>query len=58
MAIKLNILWWSSGILCIENSMNYTIRGHLKIYKKKELECIFIEVINSKGKNLIISCIY
>ena len=28
------------------------------MYKKKELESIFIEVINAKSKNLIIGCIY
>ena len=44
------------ALLYIENSMNYTIRGDLKIYKKMELESFFIEVINPK--NLIIGCIY
>ena len=38
--------------------MNYTIKGDLKIYKKKEFESIFIEFVNSKGKNLTIGCIY
>ena len=38
--------------------MSYTVRDDLAIYKKKELESIFIEVINPKGKNLIIGCIY
>ena len=46
------------ALLYIENSMNYTIRGHLKIYKRKELYFIFIEVIKFKGRNLIIGCIY
>ena len=39
--------------------MNNTIKGDLKICKKKkEFESIFIEFVNSKGKNLTIGCIY
>ena len=45
-------------LLYIDNSLHYTVRNNLVIYKKKELESIFIEVINQKGKNLIIGCIY
>ena len=44
--------------LYIDNSLNYTIKNDLTIYKKKELESIFIEVMNPKGKNLVIGCIY
>ena len=46
------------ALLYIENSMNDTIRGHLKIYKRKELYSIFIEVVKFKGRNLIIGCIH
>ena len=28
------------------------------MYKKKELESIFIEVINPQGKNIIVGCVY
>ena len=28
------------------------------MYKSKELESIFIKIINIKGKNTIVSCIY
>ena len=45
-------------VLYIDNSLNYTVRNDLAICKKKELEPIFIEVINPEGKNLITACIY
>ena len=48
----------SGALLYIDNSLNYTVTNDLAIYKKKELESIFIEVINPKSKNLIIGCIY
>ena len=34
------------------------VRNDLKIYKYKELEFVFIEIINRKGKNTIVGCIY
>lgn len=46
------------ALLYIDNSLNYIVRSDLKIYKKKELESVFIEIINPKGKNLIVGCIY
>ena len=47
--MQLNILHLKQTLLYIESSMNYPIRGNLKIYKTKELESIFIEAKNSKG---------
>ena len=46
------------ALLYIDYSLNPTIRKDLAIYKKKELESIFVEVINPKGKHFIIGCIY
>ena len=47
-----------AALLYIDNSLNYTVRDDLAIYKNKELESIFIEVVNPKGKKLIIGNIY
>ena len=47
--MQLNILHLKQTLLYIESSMNYPIRGNLKIYKTKELESIFIEAKNFKG---------
>ena len=46
------------ALLYIDNSLYYTVRNDLAMYKKKDLESIFMEVINLKSKNLIIGCIY
>ena len=42
----------------ISSKLNYKVRSDLKMYKTKELESIFIEIINKKGKNQITGCIY
>ena len=44
--------------LYINKDINFKIRNDLKIYKYKELESVFIEIINRKGKNTIVGCIY
>ena len=46
------------ALLYINNTFNYTVRNDLRIYQKKETESIFIEIINTKGKNIIVGCIY
>ena len=46
------------ALLYISNKFNYKIRKDLTMYKKKELESVFVEIINKKGKNSIIGCIY
>ena len=46
------------ALLYINNTFNYTVRNDLRIYQKKETESIFIEIINPKGKNIIVGCIY
>ena len=45
-------------LLYISSKLNYKVCSDLKMYKTKELESIFIEIINKKGKNQIIGCIY
>ena len=42
----------------ISEKFDYKIRSDIKLYKTKELESVFIEILNKNGKNYIISCIY
>ena len=42
----------------IDNNINYIVRDEICIYKTKKLESVFIEIINSKGKNTIAACVY
>ena len=42
----------------IKNSISYKSRPDLKIYKSRELESNFIEIINPNKTNFIIGCIY
>ena len=46
------------SLLYISTDLSYKTRNDLKMYKSKELESIFIEIINKKGKNIIIGWIY
>ena len=46
------------ALLYISKSLNYKVRKDLVLYKARELETIFIEIINPKGKNIIVGCIY
>ena len=45
-------------LLYISNDINYKLRNDLIIYKSKELESIFVELIFEKKKNIIVGCIY
>ena len=45
-------------LLYIKNDISYKLRNDLKIYKPKELESIFKEIINKSSKNTIVGCIY
>ena len=42
----------------IDNNIKYNVRNDLKIYKSKEIESTFIEIIVAKLKNKVIGCIY
>ena len=46
------------SLLYISTNLSYKTRNDLKLCKSKELESIFIEMINKKGKNTIAGCIY
>ena len=45
-------------LLYINKNLNFQLRNDPQIYKYKELESVFIEIINRKGKNTIVGCIY
>ena len=45
-------------LLYISSELSYKVCSDLKMYKTKELESIFIEIINKKGKKQVIGCIY
>ena len=47
------------ALLYLSNSLNYKVRKDLLILKDKELESVFIEILNDKSKtNTIVGCIY
>ena len=46
------------SLLYISTDLSYKTRNDLKMYKSKELESVFIEIINKKGQNTIVGCIY
>ena len=45
-------------MLYIKQNINYKVRKDLNLYKSKELESVFIEIIDKKGKNTIVGSIY
>ena len=42
----------------ISDKLNYKPRKDLEIYNKKQIESTFVEILNEKGKNIIVGCIY
>ena len=45
-------------LLYIKKDISYKLRNDSKIYKPKELESSFIEIINKTSKHTIAGCIY
>ena len=45
-------------LLYIANHLSYKCRNDRNIYKKSELECTFIEILNPKKSNIIVGIIY
>ena len=44
---------------CIsKKAINYKLRPDLMIYKKRELESVFIKIIQKNFKNIVVGCIY
>ena len=46
------------ALLYINSNLNYKLRADLNIYKSKELESVFVELINTSETNLIVGCLY
>ena len=46
------------ALIYISNKHDFVERPDLQMYKSKELESIFVEIQNPKGKNYIVGCIY
>ena len=44
--------------LYIKNNTLYKVRNDLKMYKSKNLESIFAEIINTNNKNIVVGCVY
>ena len=49
--------YWGA-LFYVDNSLNHIVRNDLCIYRSKELESVFIEIIISKGKNTIVGYVY
>ena len=45
-------------LIYVANHLAYKPRTDLQIYKKRDLESTFIEIINPKKSNIIVGCIY
>ena len=45
-------------LLYIKKAINSKLRPDLMIYKKRELESVFIEMILKDSKNIVVGCIY
>lgn len=44
--------------LYIADKFNFKQRSDIKMYKQKQLESVFVEALNKKGKNKIVGCVY
>ena len=45
-------------LLYIKKTVSYKLIPDLMIYKKRDLESVFIEIIQKNSKNMIVGCIY
>ena len=45
-------------LLYIKKAINYKLRPDLIICKKRDLEFVFIEIIQKDSKNIVVGCIY
>ena len=46
------------ALIYIKNDIIYKVRNDLKIYQRKKLESVFIEIINPNNRNIIVGCVY
>ena len=45
-------------MIYIDQKVKYKIREDLKLYKSKEIESTFLEIIENNQKNVIVGCLY
>ena len=45
-------------LLDIKKGINYELRPDLMIYEKRELESVFIKIIQKDSKNMVVGCIH
>ena len=53
-----NYYFETTPMLYVSNRLSYKSRTDLNMYKKGQLESTFIETINSKKSNIVVSCVY
>ena len=53
-----NYYFETTPMLYVSNRLSYKSRTDLNMYKKGQLESTFIEAINSKKSNIVVSCVY
>ena len=46
------------ALIYVKNGIIYKVRNDLKIYQSKKLESVFIEIIKSNNRNIIVACVY
>ena len=46
------------ALIYIKNDIIYKVINNLKIYQNEKLESVFIEIINSNNRNIILRCVY
>ena len=45
-------------MIYIDQNVKYKIKEDLKLYKSKEIESTFLEIIENNQKNVIVGCLY
>ena len=45
-------------LLYINKAITYKLRPDLMIYKEREVESLFIEIIQKDSKTIVVGCIY
>ena len=45
-------------LIYVKNDMIYKVRNNLKIYQSEKLESVFIKIIKSNNRNIIVGCVY
>ena len=45
-------------LLYIKKAISYKLRPDLMIFKKRELDSVFVEIFQEDSKNIVVGCIY